>query len=129
MGFLFNGIHSSSMGIRVRLTDWRFIPAVNNYTVNIPGKEGVADFGASKTSRRISVKCGVNPMGSIASLIHALDALAAWLDPTNGTAQLMLDELPEQLIVRSEDDIHTISQQLYNMIQQFSRARGYFTTA
>ena len=87
MGFMFNGIHSSAMGIRARLTDWRFIAAVSNYTVNIPGKEGVADFGASKTSRRISVKCGVNPTGSMASLIHVLDALAAWLDPTNGVAQ------------------------------------------
>ena len=28
MGFTYNGIHSSSMGIRARLTDWRFIPAV-----------------------------------------------------------------------------------------------------
>ena len=76
MGFTFNSIHSSAMGIRARLTDWRFIPAVSNYTVNIPGKEGVADFGTSKASRRISVKCGVNPTGSMAGLIRVLDNLA-----------------------------------------------------
>jgi len=35
----------------------------------------------------------------------------------------------QQMIVRSEDDIRAISQQLYNMIQQSSRAQGYFTTA
>ncbi len=54
MGFLFNGIHSSAMGIRARLTDWRFIPAVSNYTVNIPGKEGVADFGANAINSQVS---------------------------------------------------------------------------
>ena len=106
MGFMFNGIHSSAMGIRARLTDWRFIPAVSNYTVQIPGKEGMADFGASKTSRRISVKCGVNPTGSMTGLIQALDNLAAWLDPTNGTAQLVLDELPDRyFLARLDSDV------------------------
>ena len=106
MGFMFNGIHSSAMGIRARLTDWRFIPAVSNYTVQIPGKEGMADFGASKTSRRISVKCGVNPTGSMTGLIHALDNLAAWLDPANGTAKLVLDELPDRyFLARLDSDV------------------------
>ena len=106
MGFTFNGIHSSAMGIRARLTDWRFIPAVSNYTVQIPGKEGVADFGASKTSRRISVKCGVNPTGSMTGLIQALDNLAAWLDPANGIAQLVLDEMPERyFLARLDSDV------------------------
>ena len=106
MGFMFNGVHSSAMGIRARLTDWRFIPAVSNYTVNIPGKEGMADLGASKASRRISVKCGVNPTGSMTGLIRALDNLAAWLDPTNGTAKLVLDELPDRYYVaRLDSDV------------------------
>ena len=35
----------------------------------------------------------------------------------------------QQMIVRSEEDIRAISQQLYNMMQQSSRAQGYFTTA
>jgi len=96
MGFSFNGISSSSMGIRARLTNWQFTPAVSNNTVPIPGKAGVADFGASKLSRRISVKCGVNPTGSMSALITRLDALAAWLDPVNGLQQLTFDELPDR---------------------------------
>jgi predicted phage tail component-like protein len=96
MGFTFNGVHSSAMGMRARLTEWQFIPAVSNNTVNIPGKAGIADFGASKSSRRITVSCGVNPTGSMAGLIAALDDLAAWLDPTNGTARLIFDELPDR---------------------------------
>ncbi|MDD2394215.1 MAG: phage tail family protein [Sphaerochaeta sp.] len=96
MGFSFNGIHSSSMGIRARLTSWQFIPAVNNNTVIIPGKSGVADFGASKSSRRIAVKCGVSPTGSMSALISHLDVLAQWLDPVNGLQMLVFDELPDR---------------------------------
>ncbi len=96
MGFSFSGIHSSAMGIRARLTDWQFIPAVSNNTVTIPGKSGVADFGASKSSRRISVKCGVNPTGSMTALISRLDALAAWLDPVTGLQTLVFDDLPDR---------------------------------
>jgi predicted phage tail component-like protein len=96
MGFSLGGIHSGTMGIRARLTDWQFIPAVSNNTVTIPGKSGVADFGASKSSRRISVKCGVNPTGSMSALITRLDALAAWLDPVNGLQRLVFDELPDR---------------------------------
>lgn len=34
-----------------------------------------------------------------------------------------------QMIVRSEDDIRRISQELYNLIQTGSRAQGRFSTA
>ena len=34
-----------------------------------------------------------------------------------------------QMIVRSEDDIHRISQELYNLIQTGSRVQGGFSTA
>ena len=53
------------------------------------------------------------------------------LNGVSGTATVTSGPLVsvQQLIVRSEDDIRAISQQLYNMIQQSSRAQGYFTTA
>lgn len=35
----------------------------------------------------------------------------------------------QQMIVRSEEDIRKISQELYNLIQSGSRAQGHFTTA
>lgn len=35
----------------------------------------------------------------------------------------------QQMIVRSEEDIREISQELYNLIQSGSRAQGHFTTA
>ena len=35
----------------------------------------------------------------------------------------------QQMIVRSEDDIRRISQELYNLIQTGSRAQGRFSTA
>ena len=36
---------------------------------------------------------------------------------------------PVRVIVRSEDDIRRISQELYNLIQTGSRAQGRFSTA
>ena len=35
----------------------------------------------------------------------------------------------QQMVVRSEEDIRKISQELYNLIQSGSRAQGHFTTA
>ena len=35
----------------------------------------------------------------------------------------------QQMIIRSEEDIRKISQELYNLIQSGSRAQGHFTTA
>lgn len=43
----------------------------------------------------------------------------------NGGAPITI----QQMIVRSEEDIRKISQELYNLIQSGSRAQGHFTTA
>lgn len=44
---------------------------------------------------------------------------------TGGGAMITI----QQMIVRSEEDIRKISQELYNLIQSGSRAQGHFTTA
>lgn len=52
---------------------------------------------------------------------------AAW-GGTGGTSFGTLITI-QQMIVRSEDDIRRISQELYNLIQTGSRAQGRFSTA
>ena len=66
-----------------------------------------------------------------AAVPTTLDAGGISLNGVSSTATVTSGPLVsvQQLIVRSEDDIRAISQQLYNMIQQSSRAQGYFTTA
>ena len=46
MGFIFNDITSGGMGIKARLTSWQVCGKMRNFTTTVPGKYGVADFGA-----------------------------------------------------------------------------------
>ena len=55
MGFQYNGISSQSMNIKARLTGWQMVPALRSNTETVPGKAGLADFGADSGERYIDV--------------------------------------------------------------------------
>ena len=61
MGFIFNDITSGSMGIKARLTSWQVCGKMRNFTTTVPGKYGVADFGADFDYREITVHCNIYP--------------------------------------------------------------------
>ena len=96
MGFQYNGISSQSMNIKARLTGWQMVPALRSNTETVPGKAGLADFGADSGERYIDVSCNVYPQKTFAGLVAVLDRAAAWLDPTVGTKQLVLDDVPDR---------------------------------
>lgn len=96
MGFLYNGISSKEMKIRARLTSWQVVPALRNSLETVPGKAGVADFGADSGERYLDVACSVYPQRDFAALVAVLDAMAAWLDPAAGLRQLVLDDVPDR---------------------------------
>lgn len=96
MGFIFNGVSSQSMKIKARLTDWQASPPLRNSLLAIPGKPGVADFGASTAQRTIAVRCNVFPQRTFAGLVAVLDNVAEWLDPEYGLGQLVLDDVPDR---------------------------------
>lgn len=104
MGFIFNDITSGSMGIKARLTSWQVCGKLRNFTTTVPGKYGVADFGADFDYREIKVQCNVYPKHSFASLVSALDAVAAWLDPVQGLRQLVLDDVPDRYFIARLND-------------------------
>ena len=97
MGFQYNGISSQSMNIKARLTGWQMVPTLRSNTEIVPGKAGLADFGADSGERYIDVSCNVYPQKTFAGLVAVLDRAAAWLDPTVGTKQLVLDDVPVRL--------------------------------
>jgi len=106
MGFTFGGITSQQMGIKARLTDWQATPALRNSFVAIPGKPGVADFGATSSERTITIRCNVNPQPQFADLVAVLDGLAQWLNPDNGSQELILDDVPDRYYLgRLQDSI------------------------
>lgn len=90
MGFIFNDITSGSMGIKARLTSWQVCGKMRNFTTTVPGKYGVADFGADFDYREINVHCNIYPKHNFTALVSALDDIAAWLDPVQGLRQLIL---------------------------------------
>ena len=79
MGFQYNGISSQSMNIKARLTGWQMVPALRSNTETVPGKAGLADFGADSGERYIDVSCNVYPQKTFAGLVAVLDRAAAWL--------------------------------------------------
>ena len=80
MGFTYNDITSASMGIKARLTSWQVCGKLRNFTTTVPGKYGVADFGADFDYREITAHCSIYPKHSFTALVSALDSIAAWLD-------------------------------------------------
>lgn len=96
MGFSYNDISSSDMGIKARLTSWQVCGGLRNYTASIPGKSGVADFGADFDYREINVSCSIAPKKNFRSLVAVLDDISLWLDPTDGLKQLVFDDVPDR---------------------------------
>lgn len=104
MGFQFNGISSQTMKIKARLTGWQASPPVRSNTETVPGKPGVADFGANSGERIIDVSCNVYPQRTFAGLVTVLDNVSAWLDPTAGLKQLVLDDVPDRYFMSRLSD-------------------------
>lgn len=96
MGFTYNDTASADMGIRARLTSWQVCGALRNSTATIPGKYGVADFGADFDYREITVNCSIPPKRNFAALVSVLDNIAQWLDPSDGLKQLVFDDVPDR---------------------------------
>lgn len=96
MGFSYNDTASADMGIRARLTSWQVCGSLRNYTSAIPGRSGVADFGADFDYREINVSCSIPPKKSFAALVAVLDNITLWLDPAGGLKQLVFDDVPDR---------------------------------
>ena len=96
MGFIYNDTSSADMGLKARLTSWQVCGSLRNYTASIPGKSGIADFGADFDYREINVSCSIPPKRTFAALVSVLDDIALWLDPADGLKQLIFDDVPDR---------------------------------
>lgn len=104
MGFIYNGISSQGMKVRARLTNWIASPSLRNSYVTVPGKPGVADFGADSAERIVTVRCGIMPQRNFAALVTVLDDMAEWLDPAHGLCELMLEDVPDRYFLARLSD-------------------------
>ncbi len=86
-------------------TDFNVTGTVNrNFTTTVPGKSGVADFGADFDYREITAHCNIYPKQNFAALVSALDDIAAWLDPVQGLRQLVFDDVPDRYFMARLND-------------------------
>ena len=104
MGFSYNDVTSKEMGIKARLTSWQVSGRLRNFTATVPGKFGVADFGADMDYREIGISCNIFPKHTFTALVETLDGIAAWLDPTQGLHQLILDDVPDRYFMARLND-------------------------
>lgn len=104
MGFSYNDVTSKEMGVKARLTSWQVSGRLRNFTTTVPGKYGVADFGADMDYREIAVSCNIFPKHSFTALVETLDGIAAWLDPTQGLHQMILDDVPDRYFMARLND-------------------------
>lgn len=91
-GFSFNGIHSTSKGIRITNIQGRdTLPEIESRTAQAPSKNGVHYFGYRFMERRITVE--INLFGaSLFDFRTKIRDLASWLNPKNGPQELIFDD-------------------------------------
>lgn len=92
------------MGIQARLTSWQVNGRVRNFTTTVPGKYGVADFGADLDYREITASCNIFPRHTFSELVKTLDDISEWLDPTQGLRQLIFDDVPDRYFMARLND-------------------------
>ena len=94
-GFRFDGVHSGEMGLRVYQVTDDLLPGTRDYELEIPGRPGVWDFGADPAKRVVEIEVGL--VGKDLEELRArAREVAAWLDPSRGVRQLVLDEEPDK---------------------------------
>lgn len=97
MGFSFNGTTSQSMGLATRMTSENRMPDLRNNTITMPGHEGVFDFGATISERKIEITCFIPPGKSDSDFLARKDEIVEWLNPDAGLCPLILDKEPGRI--------------------------------
>lgn len=94
MGFSFDGISSKSMGIASRMATENRVPELQNRTIQMAGRDGLVDLGASLSERVIEISCFIPPKRTMAELLQCKDEIVSWLSPDKGVCELKLDTEP-----------------------------------
>ena len=69
------------MSVKAHLTGWQLVPTLRSNTDTVPGKAGLADFGADSGERYIDVACNVYPQKTFADMVAGFDQGAGRLEP------------------------------------------------
>lgn len=89
-GFIFNGKHSSELGIIVSEIRIPPTPPIENKLLRSDSADGALDFGVTYSSREIEVDC-VLLTDSLQELRDSLRYLVGFLNPRNGVKKLQFN--------------------------------------
>ncbi|WPD20174.1 distal tail protein Dit [Thermaerobacter composti] len=89
-GFTFDGVHSSTFDVYLLRSPFPLLPETADRHQEVPGRHGVWDYGFRFEGRKIELECFVIA-SSEADLRAKVRAIAAWLDPSKGERELVLD--------------------------------------
>lgn len=95
MGFSFDGVHSDTLGITLKVYPFPAIPSIRNRTVEIPGRPGVWDFGSEFGTRVFELPCIIQ-QSNRTDLMSIFRDLAKLFNPQKGVKKLILDEQPNR---------------------------------
>ena len=75
MGFIFDGVSSSEMGIPSRMSVQNRIPDIRNNTDKLAGRHGIMDFGETISERKIEITCLIPPGLNAHQLLDKKDSI------------------------------------------------------
>lgn len=96
MGFIFDGVSSSEMGIPSRMSVQNRIPDIRNNTDKLAGRHGIMDFGETISERKIEITCLIPPGLNAHQLLDKKDSIVGWLNPDKGLCRLELGQEPDR---------------------------------
>jgi predicted phage tail component-like protein len=94
MGLSFNGVHTDTLGIIVKMYSFPALPTFRNHLIDMPGRSGSWDFGAEFGSRTFEIPC-VLVATDRADMVSKIRDLARTFNPTKGLKKFVFDEVPD----------------------------------
>ena len=79
MGFIFDGVSSSEMGIPSRMSVQNRIPDIRNNTDKLAGRHGIMDFGETISERKIEITCLIPPGLNDHQLLDKKDSIVGYI--------------------------------------------------
>lgn len=95
IGFKYDGRHSDTLGVLMTAKRVPLVPPLSENFEEIPGKDGVWDFGVQYGARPIEIDCSMIG-GDVTDLKAKLRSLAGFFNPRLGARPLIFDDEPDK---------------------------------
>lgn len=109
MGFTFDGVHSSTLGITLKMHPLVALPPIRQRSIEVPGRPGAISFGTEYGPRPLELPC-VFKGSSRTDTLGKIHQIAVTFDPSKGPKRLVFDEAPDKYYLAQLTDQLEIQQ-------------------